>query len=43
LHDLRQGLADAGADERVVNLAIFQLLNSRQLDLSFDRRLRVNS
>jgi hypothetical protein len=44
LQDLRAGLAKepVSVDERFVNLAILQLLNTRRLGLSADRRLRVN-
>jgi hypothetical protein len=44
LGDLRRGIADQGViDDRLVNLAILQLLNSHQLDVSFDRRLRIRA
>jgi hypothetical protein len=45
LQELRERLArsDVSVDVRLVNLAIFQLLNSHRLSLSADRRLRVDA
>ena len=45
LQELRERLArsDVSVDVRLVNLAIFQLLNSHRLSLSADRRLRIDA
>ncbi len=44
LQDLRARLSEAGVavDERLLNFAILELLNSHRLFLSFDRRLSVS-